>query len=237
MSSQTSIRGLLFDKDGTLIDFNRTWFEVTMDLARTAAGGDEASARTLLDRGGYDWTRQSFRSGSVVAAGTVEDIVDLWHPAIAVAERLRLIAAYDSHARSGAARSVAIDGLHATLDALAAASFVLGIATNDSEAGARETADALGITQSFAAIIGYDSVARPKPYPDQIYLFAETTGLAPSEIAMIGDNPHDLEMARAAGAGLAIGVLSGNSTRSELAHLSDVILDSVADLPAYFAGR
>ena len=42
-------------------------------------------------------------------------------------------------------------------------------------------------------------------------------------------------MARAAGAGLAIGVLSGNSTRAELAGLADVIIDSVADLPDLLA--
>jgi phosphoglycolate phosphatase len=53
---------------------------------------------------------------------------------------------------------------------------------------------------------------------------------------MVGDNTHDLEMAHAAGAGLAIGVLSGNSTRAELAPRADIIVDSIADLPGLFAG-
>jgi phosphoglycolate phosphatase len=50
---------------------------------------------------------------------------------------------------------------------------------------------------------------------------------------MVGDNRHDLEMARAAGAGLAVGVLSGTGSRKTLGGLADVILESVADLPAY----
>ena len=54
-----------------------------------------------------------------------------------------------------------------------------------------------------------------------------------SEIVVIGDNPHDLEMARSAGAGAALGVLTGNSRRDELAPLADAVLDSVCDLPAW----
>jgi phosphoglycolate phosphatase len=42
-------------------------------------------------------------------------------------------------------------------------------------------------------------------------------------------------MARAGGCGLAIGVLSGTGTRESLSPLADVMLDSVADLPAYLA--
>jgi phosphoglycolate phosphatase len=52
---------------------------------------------------------------------------------------------------------------------------------------------------------------------------------------MVGDNRHDLEMARAGGAGLAIGVLSGTGTLETLAPIADVVLDSVADLPGFLA--
>ena len=54
---------------------------------------------------------------------------------------------------------------------------------------------------------------------------------------MVGDNRHDLEMARAGGAGLAVGVLSGTGTRESLMPLADVILNSIADLPAYLTDR
>ena len=68
-----------------------------------------------------------------------------------------------------------------------------------------------------------------------MHLFARHTGLDAKAIAMVGDNLHDLEMAHAAGAGLAIGVLSGNSTREQLEERADLIIDSIADLPALFA--
>lgn len=78
MPDLSHIRGILFDKDGTLIDFNRTWFGIIMTLARRSAAGDEVAARLLAERGGYDWDLQRFVGGSVVAAGTVADLVDLW---------------------------------------------------------------------------------------------------------------------------------------------------------------
>lgn len=235
MPSHPPIRGLLFDKDGTLLDFNRTWFDVVMRLALITSDGDAEAARRLVEAGGYDWSTQRFRSGSVVAAGTVADLVDLWHLPGSAAERTERVASFERVALADV-QPVPVPGLQATLAALAARSYRMGIATNDSEAGARRTVEALGLHQLFGAVIGYDSVLRPKPFADQLLLFAEISNLDPAQIAMIGDNPHDLEMAHAAGAGLAIGVLSGNSTRDELAPLSHAVLDSIADLPAFLAG-
>ena len=111
----------------------------------------------------------------------------------------------------------------------------LGVATNDSTGGAEKTLLALGIAQMFDAAYGYDAVANPKPAPDTIHAFCDLTGLKPSEIAMVGDNRHDLEMARAGRRGLAIGVLSGTGTRETLQPMADVILESIAELPAYLA--
>ena len=72
----------------------------------------------------------------------------------------------------------------------------------------------------------------PKPAGDMIHAFAKATELPPEEIAMIGDNPHDIETARAGGAGLAIGVLSGNASPDDIAHLADHTIESIAELPA-----
>ena len=60
--------------------------------------------------------------------------------------------------------------------------------------------------------------------------FCRTTGLKASEIAVVGDSPHDLDMARAAGAGRAIGVLTGVSLREVLSLHADLVLESIADL-------
>ena len=49
---------------------------------------------------------------------------------------------------------------------------------------------------------------------------------------MVGDSYHDLEMARAAGAGLAVGVLTGPAERGELETQADVVIADVRGLPS-----
>ena len=45
------IKGILFDKDGTLVDFQKTWFAIGDRLALQAAGGDRALADAADGRG------------------------------------------------------------------------------------------------------------------------------------------------------------------------------------------
>ena len=233
------IKGILFDKDGTLVDFQKTWYAIADLMALHAAKGDRARADRLMVKAGYDYAAHCFRGDSVFAAGTNADIVALWYPRLGEKRRREMTVYFDTFtAEQGALQSVPLPGSKDAVAALHRSGFRLGVATNDSTGGAEKTLLALGIAQMFDAAYGYDAVANPKPAPDTITAFCDLTGLKPSEVAMVGDNRHDLEMARAGGAGLAVGVLSGTGTRESLLSLADVVLDSVAELPAYLsAGR
>lgn len=232
------IRAILFDKDGTLIDFQQTWYAIARELALEAAGGDEARARAMLAAGGYDEEARRFLSGSVIAAGTNADIVDLWYPGSGSDEREARIADFDRRtAEEGARSAVAIEGIAEALVKLHGSGYVIGVATNNSTRGAELTVQALGFAPLISTVLGYDVVVNPKPAADPVTRFAELSGARVEEIAVVGDNAHDLEMARAAGAGLAIGVLSGTGVRADLERLADVILPSAAALPDFFASR
>lgn len=230
----SAIRGLLFDKDGTLLDFNATWLPFARQQALKAAGGNEAMATALLVMTGFDPNRGIFMPGSVMAAGSGRQVTQTLYPHLSGNQLAPIVARLDrdaaAHLKSYA---VMIAGASAALRTLHAAGYALGIATNDSEYGAHQSIEVMDVGGLFAKVLGYDSVANPKPAPDMLHAFAEATGFEPHEIAVIGDNSHDLDMARAGGAGLAIGVLSGNGTREALEPLADVILPSVADLPAH----
>jgi phosphoglycolate phosphatase len=232
------IKGILFDKDGTLVDFEATWFAIGDLLALQAARGDRGKADALMEQAGYDFAQKCFKADSVFAAGTNADIVALWYPEVAAEDRQEMTIGFDRFtAEEGAKQSVPLPGSQEAIARLHGSGFRLGVATNDSTGGAEKTLLALGIAQMFDAAYGYDAVANPKPAPDAIYAFSDLTGLKPSEIAMVGDNRHDLEMARAGGAGLAVAVLSGTGTRESLAPIADVVLDSIADLPEFLAAR
>ncbi|MBO6540394.1 MAG: HAD family hydrolase [Rhizobiaceae bacterium] len=233
-----AIRGILFDKDGTLIDFEATWGAVARAMALEAAEGDVARASLFLKVAGFDETTGSFVADSAFAAGTNEDIVRLWHPGLDSAELTERVGYYNAHtSAAGAASAVPVAGVLEALRSLHDAGFMLGVATNDSADGAARTVEALGVAELFKAALGYDSVTNPKPAPDMVHHFAGLSGLETAELAFVGDNGHDMVAGRAAGCGLVVGVLSGTGTRETLTPLADVILDSVADLPALLAGR
>ena len=65
-----------------------------------------------------------------------------------------------------------------------------------------------------------------------VFGFCARTGLEPAEVAVVGDNRHDLEMGQRAGAGLVIGVLTGTGDHADLTERADHVLDSVRDLEA-----
>jgi len=231
-----TIKGVLLDKDGTLIDFDATWHAVAQRMALEAAGGESETAASLLERAGFDVSAGRFRADSVFAAGTNADIVDMWHPELGREARRERISYFDKvTASEGASQAVAVAGVIEAIGSLRQSGMRLGVATNDSTEGAERTLVSLGIAQMFDAVYGYDAVANPKPAGDVIIAFADMAGLRVSQVAMVGDNRHDLECGRAAGAGLVVGVLSGTGDRRSLEQLADVVLGSVADLPGYLA--
>jgi phosphoglycolate phosphatase len=232
------IKGILFDKDGTLVDFQATWFAIGDLMALEAAAGDRTEANSLMTKAGYDFAVHGFKADSVFAAGTNADIVALWYPEASPEQKRAMVTKFNTFtAEQGALQAVPLPGSKDAIASLHSSGFRLGVATNDSTSGAEKTLLALGMAQMFDAAYGYDAVANPKPAPDTVLAFSDLTGLRSAEIAMVGDNRHDLEMARAGACGLAIGVLSGTGTRESLAQIADVVLDSIVDLPAYLAAR
>ncbi|AZO04967.1 MAG: HAD family hydrolase [Mesorhizobium sp.] len=232
------IKGILFDKDGTLVDFNATWLGVADFMAMDAAEGDRWKADRLLAAAGFDFVTKRFKPDSIFASGSNMDVVELWFPRLSDEDQMHAVSRFNEITSvQGSSMAVALPGVLDSLRALHTRSYRMGVATNDSTSGAEKTLATLGVAQLFDAAFGYDAVANPKPAPDTVIAFCDLTGLKPGEIAMVGDNRHDLEMARAGGCGLAVGVLSGTGTRDSLAPMADVILDSVADLPDFLAAR
>ena len=234
-----SIRGILFDKDGTLIDYRRTWVPINREVADFAAGGDPRLAAELLARNGHDPATDRVTAGSVLAAGSVDDIAAAFAAQLGARAPQALAAGIDRLFREGGARhSVPIGGVAGTLRELKRRGFRLGVASNDSHGGLLASLGGHGILELLSFTAGCDSGFGGKPDRRMVLGFCRAVGLAPGAIAVVGDAVHDLVMGRSAGAALAIGVLSGTSAREDLQDVADLILDSVNDLLAIgaFAG-
>jgi phosphoglycolate phosphatase len=231
------IRGLLFDKDGTLLDFQATWAQVADDTL-TRLSDDRAEQVRLGAAVGYDAEARRFAPGSPIVAGAVDEIAVIWQdmlPGRDVEELVDLLIEGGDSATAQGALVPAVPDLPAFLSDLRAEGFRLGIATHDTEAAARDQMRVFGAHDHFDFISGFDSGHGLKPGPGMLLAFAEQTGLTPGEIAMIGDSVHDLGVAPAAQAAMAIGVLTGPATDADLAPYADHILPSIHALPALLA--
>jgi phosphoglycolate phosphatase len=228
-----AIRGILFDKDGTVIDYWRTWVPINRQAALYAARGDTALADELLRRGGHDPATDHVTPGSPLAAGDFLDIAQAFaaHPQVAAAGQL--VAGIERiFCAGGAQHSVLIDGARATLAELKRRGFGIGLATNDSAGGLQASLGEHDILELFDFAVGCDSGLGSKPDPRMVLGFCQALGLSAGEVAVVGDAVHDLAMGRAGGVGLNVGVLSGTSQREDLEDYADLILPSINDLLA-----
>jgi phosphoglycolate phosphatase len=228
-----TIKGILFDKDGTLLDFFATWIPVVRWAAEAAAEGDPALAERLLLAGGYDLARDEVRPGSLLAAGNTLEIAACWAEFLPGRSVAALAAATDRIFEDGGSlHATAVTPLAPLFAGLKARGLKLGVATSDGRRAAEATLKGFGVLELLDFIAGYDSGHGIKPDPGMVLGFCDQVGLVPGEVAVVGDNLHDLEMGRRAEAGLLIGVLSGTSGRRELTPAADHLLASVADLEA-----
>jgi len=227
------IAGILFDKDGTLLDYHRTWMPVNRKAALAAAGGEPALGDRLLALAGYDSVRDRVRSGSPLAAWSNAEIAELWAAELpgssgaAITTLIEAIFVEDS--QTGA---VPVTDLAVLFGRLKAHGLTLGVATHDSRAGAEGSLAPFGVLDQLDFVAGYDSGHGTKPGPGMVQGFCAVTGLRPSDVAVVGDNLHDLDMGRSAGAGLLVGVLTGTSGEEELAAHADHVLDDICALEA-----
>ncbi len=236
MSRTPPIKGLLFDKDGTLLDYWRTWIPINRELALVAAGGDEALRDELLTIGGHDPVTDRVVPGATWAAAGLSGIIEMLKDHLGPRAPADLYDLGDELFREGGARyAVLLDGIRDAVEHLAQRGFRMGIATNDTAAGIEASLSRHDILHWFEFKAGCDSGYGAKPHPGMVTAFAAAIGASPAEVAVIGDSIHDIETARNASAGLAIAVLSGTSGREDLAPHADAVIDSVADVDGLLA--
>lgn len=226
-----SIKGLLFDKDGTLFDFNATWGTWAAHFLMTLTG-DDNTAKKLGSKLGFDLETQKFDPKSVIIAGTPLEIAQGISEHFPGKSPEALVSLMNEAAKS--APQAEVTPLRPFLSALKA-NYKLGVATNDAEIPARAHLDQAGITELFDFIAGYDSGFGGKPEPGMQKGFCEALNLKPQEVAMIGDATHDLIAGRRAGM-MTVGVLTGIATRSDLMEHADILLGSIAELPDWLNG-
>ncbi len=226
-------KGILFDKDGTLLDFNKTWLPIYRIAAEEISNADNDLANQLLEKHGFNTALDRFIGGSLLAAGNNHEIAQAWaaemgqHDEVArISERLNEIFEV-----AGARHATAVTGLAETLETLKQSGLKMGVATADSYRGIINTLQSFDVLDKFDFLAGYDSGHGVKPAAGMVIAFCEQMQLDVSSVVVVGDNRHDIEMGRNASAGLCVGVLTGTSTREDLESIADIVLDDISRLP------
>tara|TARA_Y200000002_G_scaffold89694_1_gene72058 strand:- start:21 stop:734 length:714 start_codon:yes stop_codon:yes gene_type:complete len=224
----SAIKGLLFDKDGTLFNFEKTWNSWTSRILCEVSKQSDVSIDELAEAIHFDLKTGKLLPQSIVIAGTHRQVTAALHGKLPNwnfddLESYLLDIVIETP-------QYEVVPLKMFFQDLKSHGFLIGVITNDAEKGAQAHLAAAGILDLLDFLAGSDTGYGCKPAPEPLLTFAETTKLKPDAIAMVGDSLHDLQAADAAGM-IKIAVLTGMATEKQLKNYADIVLPSIADLP------
>jgi len=225
---------VIFDKDGTLIDFHAMWGGWARGLGdRLDAAIRRPVSLDVYAAIGFDPSTGRVAPGGQLATATMAGVEETvarvlrrWCPSISAARRATE-AAWSTP--DPVALAVPLADLPAIFGQLRADGRRIAVVTTDDRAPTDATLRSLDIRDEVQAMVCGDDGFAMKPEPDPVFAICQAFRTDPSQVAVVGDTPADIAMGRAAGAGRIIGVRSGLGRDEDLAD-ADLIVDSVADL-------
>lgn len=235
------IKGILFDKDGTLVDFHTLWLQAALNvtdrlLVENHLATDAEMKEYILDTIGVKNSVVDPKGG--LAYKSYEEIATDIHTSLKkkliyldlykLKEQLIILFNEFASGKDAVFRPTA--NVKKVIEILKMKGIRVGMATADTEDSARNCLEKLGILEKFDYIGADNGVRKPKPEPDMFMEFGELFQLKPEEIAVVGDTYNDMLFAKKNG-GVAVGVLSGVSDTKDFEGKADYIIGSVEELP------
>ena len=229
-----AVDAVVFDKDGTLIDFHAMWGGWAKELGeRLDATIRRPVSLDVFATIGFDPTTGRVAPGGPLATETMAGIEETvarvlrrWCPSIAAARRATEVAWL---VPDPVALAVPLADLGVLFDGLREEGRRIAVVTTDDRGPTDATLRALGVRPQVEAMVCGDDGFAVKPAPDAVFAVCHAFRTAPDRVAVVGDMPADLTMARSAGAGMVVGVRSGIGSDEDLA-AADIVIDSVGAL-------
>ena len=211
------MKAVIFDVDGTLLDTERIYMQAWKDAAaelgyeiadellrKTRAINVKEAARIFETEIGNGFSYDKTR---VVRVRIAEEIIQRESPILK-------------------------PGVTELLAFLQEKRIRLSVASSTHLKGTKEHLSESGILEPFEVAVGGDMVTKGKPNPDIFLKAAELLHLAPEECLVVEDSPAGIRAAHAAGM-KAVLVPDQAAITQEIIEMSDVVLESLLDMPAY----
>lgn len=225
-----TIKGVIFDKDGTLFDFQQSWANSTFEFLLTLSANNPHKLNDLARLLKFDIAHKKFKRNSPFIGGTVAETIKLISPLFPSISEEELWSAHLYHFES--VTQVPVNNLHKTLSYLKSNNYCLGVATNDLEKSTLEHLGKEGIIEYFDCVVAADSGFGAKPAPTQLIEISRKLDLNFSELLMVGDSSQDLVAANKVGI-TAIGVLTGVASKKDLSQHSSIVLKDISKLASW----
>jgi len=245
--TKTPIRLIVFDKDGVILDLNRTWMPVIIAMAEylVARLDGKADRDELLRAVGVDIHPGTdtgiIREDGAFAAGTFAAMREVWAemepgliPVFADQDRYRAdILRISQETVRG--KTIAKGEVRKTLMELKRQGFALALATNDNTDSALINLDDMGVAGCFDTIICADSGFGRKPDAEGLLECCRQAGCAPAEAVMVGDTSTDWAAAHNAGFGGFITIADTAPKKPAFIPETDAVLPDINGLPEVMA--
>jgi phosphoglycolate phosphatase-like HAD superfamily hydrolase len=232
-------QAIIFDKDGTLIDFDFMWGTWTLQLAeqfQAITGLDVCEA--LCCSYGYDLSqRKVLRDGNLT-------YTSMWRLKQMMIEVAQCLGLTDDEARSAVeeawfvpdpvALAKPFTDVHKLFHNIQERGVKIAIATTDDRSPTEAMLRAFGVKELVNTMVCADDGIKAKPAPDMVTTICSRMNVDVRKTILVGDTVADMQMARSAGAGCTIGVLSGVGLLENLTANADMLIDTIDSLQDSF---
>ena len=229
-------KGIVFDKDGTLLDFERCWLPVARHALMTLLDELELPSELLPDllaAGGIHG--ETYDIDGVFCYGTgamMIDVIIRWLEAHGVKDDRNKLAGLimritDASYVYGEMKPDC-ENIVGVFECLRGMGLRIALATSDNRAGAMKCLETFGIARFFDEIYCDDGV-HSKPDPYFMRVFCGKYVFDACDVVMVGDTPSDASFAKNSGAAM-VAVAKNEHNTAILAPVSDAVIHDISQI-------